>query len=98
MGFLLANFAGANLRGISNPKFVPQVPPASAHGGGISLYAPAVKRRISLLLELSSRFSQLLGSQALQASRTLFVFSPQLSDARPVAIIALAFSSRRWLT
>src|SRR5579872_3042658 len=42
---------------------------------------PAVtKRRGCLLLELSSRFSQLLSCQALQAPGTLFVFSPYLSD------------------
>jgi hypothetical protein len=36
---------------------------------------------ISLTLDLCSRFSQLLGSKALQAFRTLFVFRSYLSDA-----------------
>ena len=36
---------------------------------------------MSLLLDLRSRFSQLLSSEALQPSRTFFVFSTYLSDA-----------------
>jgi hypothetical protein len=42
---------------------------------------PAVKCRISLLLDLRSRFSQLLSSEALQPSGTFFVFSTYLSNS-----------------
>jgi hypothetical protein len=36
---------------------------------------------MSLLLDLCSRFSQLLSSEALEPSGTFFVFSSYLSDA-----------------